>query len=181
MEENGDLVSKSEEQDKFEETTKPRPVEPYRPPVPFPQRVAKAKLEAKFGNFLEILKKLQINIPFLDAISEMRSDAKFLKEMLSNRRKFQENVMISLTEKCSAIFQNKLPPKLKNSGTFFIPCATGNIIINRALFDLGVSVSLMPHSTCKRLQVVNSSPLEYRYNLRITPSSAPLESLRMCP
>jgi len=54
-------------------------VEPYQTRVPFAQRVAKAKLEAKFEKFLEILKKLQINIPFLDAIPEMPSYATFLK------------------------------------------------------------------------------------------------------
>jgi len=68
-------------------------------------------LRPKFGKFLEILKKLQINIPFLNAISEMPSYAKFLKEILSNKRMLQEHSMVSLTEECSAILQNKLPPK----------------------------------------------------------------------
>ncbi|XP_057248937.1 uncharacterized protein LOC130590494 [Beta vulgaris subsp. vulgaris] len=52
------------------------PIKPYKPPVPFPQRLAQAKLEKKYGKFLDILKKLHINIPFLDAISEMPSYAK---------------------------------------------------------------------------------------------------------
>ena len=63
----------SGEQAKNEEATKPKPVKPHRPLIPFPQRLAKAKLEAKYGKFLEVLKKLHINIPFLDAISEMPS------------------------------------------------------------------------------------------------------------
>ena len=96
------MVPKSEEQDKYEETTKPRSIKPYRSSIPFPQRLAKAKLKAKFGKFLGVLKKLQINIPFLDAISKMHSYTKFLKEMLSNKKKFQENAMASLTEECSA-------------------------------------------------------------------------------
>jgi len=58
VEEKRDLVSKSEEQGKHKETTKPRLVEPYEPPIPFPQRLSKAKLEAKFGKFLEVFKKL---------------------------------------------------------------------------------------------------------------------------
>ena len=36
LEEKRDLIPKSEEQGKHEETRKPRWVEPYRPPVPFP-------------------------------------------------------------------------------------------------------------------------------------------------
>ena len=80
MKEEVDLVPKDKGRDKHEEVTKPRMVESYRPPVLFPQRLAKAKLEAKFGKFLvlEVLKELQINIPFLDAISKILSYAKFL-------------------------------------------------------------------------------------------------------
>ncbi|XP_057247482.1 uncharacterized protein LOC130589875 [Beta vulgaris subsp. vulgaris] len=65
------------EEEKKEPT--PTPIRPYTPPVPFPQRLARAKLEKKYGKFLDILKKLHINIPFLEAISEMPSYAKFLK------------------------------------------------------------------------------------------------------
>jgi len=49
VEEKGDLVPESKEQDKHEETTRPWLVEPYKPLIPFPQRLAKTKLEAKFG------------------------------------------------------------------------------------------------------------------------------------
>ena len=66
--------------------------------------------------------------------------------------------MVSLMEECSAIIQNKLPPKLKDLGSFSIPCAVGDITISRALYDLGVSVSLMPRSICKRLQVGELKP-----------------------
>ncbi|XP_020259787.1 uncharacterized protein LOC109836335 [Asparagus officinalis] len=86
---------------------------PYKPPLPFPQRLANAKLEKRFGNFLEILKKLHINIPFTEVISRMPSYAKFLKEILSNKRKLDDYATVALTEECSAIIQNKLSPKLK--------------------------------------------------------------------
>ncbi|XP_021750402.1 uncharacterized protein LOC110716074 [Chenopodium quinoa] len=70
------------------------PVVPCVPKVPFPHQ---AKLEKKYGKFLDILKKLHINIPFLDAISEMPSYAKFLKDMLSNKKKLEENATVALT------------------------------------------------------------------------------------
>lgn len=44
---------------------------PYKPPLPFPQRKAKAQTEKQFGKFLEVLKKLYINIPFTDALQQM--------------------------------------------------------------------------------------------------------------
>ncbi|KAL2921987.1 Protein hu-li tai shao [Bienertia sinuspersici] len=97
------------------------PIAPYKPPVPFPQRLAQAKLEMKYGKFLEVLKKLHINIPFLDAISEMPSYAKFLKDILSNKRKLEENTTVSLTAQCSAILQNTVPKKLSDPGSYSIP------------------------------------------------------------
>ena len=52
---------------------------PYVPPLPFPQQMAKAKLDQQFGKFLESLKKLYISILFTDALSQMSSYAKFLR------------------------------------------------------------------------------------------------------
>nr|XP_012574815.1 uncharacterized protein LOC105852735 [Cicer arietinum] len=83
----------------------------------------------------------------------MSSYAKFLKEILSNKRKLDDNETISLTEECSAIIQNKLPPKHKDPGSFSIPCVIGDMSFERALCDLGASVSLMPLSVCKKLDV----------------------------
>jgi len=45
-----------DEQDKHEETTQSRPIKPYRPSVPLPQRLAKAKLETNLGKFLKGLR-----------------------------------------------------------------------------------------------------------------------------
>jgi hypothetical protein len=41
----------------------------YQPPVPFPQRLAKAKLDEQFQKFMQVLKQLQITIPFTDALA----------------------------------------------------------------------------------------------------------------
>ncbi|XP_020258775.1 uncharacterized protein LOC109835201 [Asparagus officinalis] len=150
-----DNETQTQEEEKVEKYVAPAP---YKPPLPFPQRLAKAKLEKQFGKFLEILKKLHINIPFTEAISQMPSYAKFLKEILSKKKKLEEYETVALTEECSAIIQNKLPPKLKDPGSFSIPCVIGNVSINRALCDLGASVSLMPMSICKKLGIGDLKP-----------------------
>jgi len=77
LEEEADVVSKVKGQGMHEEVPRPRVVEHYRPPVPFPQRLTKAK----FAKVLEVLKKLQISIPFLDAISEMSSNSPMLNSL----------------------------------------------------------------------------------------------------
>ena len=43
------------------------------------------------------------------------------------------------------VIPEELPPKLKDPGNFSIPCTVGRLRIDRALYDLGVSVSLMPY------------------------------------
>ena len=39
-------------------------------PIPYPQRLNKSKLERQFTKFLDILKKLHINIPFFGGTGE---------------------------------------------------------------------------------------------------------------
>jgi len=72
-------------------------VKTYKPSVSYPQRLVKARDEQKYVKFLEMLKKFHINIPFLEAISNMPSYANFLKDLLSNRGKLLENATVSLT------------------------------------------------------------------------------------
>ena len=74
---------------------------PYVSQVPYPQRVAKAKLDKQFAKFLEVFKKLHINIPFADALTQMPSYAKFMKDILSNKCKLEEFETVALTEEYS--------------------------------------------------------------------------------
>ena len=118
---------------------------------PYPDRIRKDKLDQQFSKFLEVFKKLQINIPFAEALAQMSSYAKFLKDILSNKRKIEEHGTVMLTEECSAILQNKLPPKLRDPGSFTIPCALGDSFFDKALCDLGASINLMPLSIFRKL------------------------------
>ncbi|XP_057999033.1 uncharacterized protein LOC131177883 [Hevea brasiliensis] len=156
------LLGQEEEKTKKEleeETKKKKKLpKPYQPPLPFPQRFQKAKLDKHFGKFLEVLQKLYINIPFTEALSHMSFYAKFLKEILSKKRRLEDYETIALIEECSAILQNNLPPKLKDPGSFSIPCLTGNINKNKMLCDLDASVSLMPLSICQKLDVGELKP-----------------------
>ena len=43
----------------------------YTPPLPFPQRFPKTKLDEQFAQFLNMFKKLEINIPFADALDQI--------------------------------------------------------------------------------------------------------------
>ena len=93
----------------------------YTPVVPFPQRLQKSRREEQFSKFLDIFKKIEINIPFVEVISQMPLYAKFMKEILSKKRKMVEEGIVNLTATYSAIIQQKLPAKMKDPGSFTIP------------------------------------------------------------
>lgn len=103
---------------------KGKQIELVYPPPPFFQRLKKQQLDKQFDRFLEVFKKLAINIPFIEALENMPSYAKFLKDILSKRR-FGDYETVAMTEECNAIIQRKLPPKLKDPGSFTIPVVIG--------------------------------------------------------
>ncbi|XP_052181995.1 uncharacterized protein LOC127794785 [Diospyros lotus] len=86
-----------------------------------------------------------------DALAQMPSYAKLLKEILLKKRRLDQNETVMLTEECNAIIQNKMPQKLKDPGSFTIPCMIGNCEFNKALCDLGANINLMPYSLFKKL------------------------------
>ena len=123
-----------------------------KPKVHFPLSLAKPNLEAQFNKFVNILKKICINIPFAEALSRMPLYAKFLKENFSKKKTIEHNETIVLTRESSAIIK-KPPPKLRDPGSFVIPCGIGSETIDKALCDLGASVSLLPLSLFKRIGI----------------------------
>ncbi|XP_075086223.1 uncharacterized protein LOC142168945 [Nicotiana tabacum] len=121
--------------------------------IPFPQKMKREKIDSQFAKFLEILKHFHINIPFTDALLQMPSYAKFLKEIFSSKRKLEEVFVVILTEKYSAILQNKLPQKLGDPRSFIIPCTLGGMYFEKALCDSGASINLMPFSIFRKLNL----------------------------
>ncbi|XP_022843190.1 uncharacterized protein LOC111366720 [Olea europaea var. sylvestris] len=108
-------------------------------------------MEQQYKKFLETFKKLHINIPFTDILLQMPSYAKFLKDILTNKRKLKEHETVMLTEESSARIQKKLPPKLKDPWSFTVPCTIGDLYFNKALCDLSASINLMPLSIFRKL------------------------------
>ncbi|XP_062109887.1 uncharacterized protein LOC133821759 [Humulus lupulus] len=126
-------------------------------PPPFPSRLKKTKKEEVDKEILDTFRKVEVNIPLLDAIKQVPRYAKFLKELCTNKRKLRGNEKVSVGENVSAVLQKKLPPKCKDPGTFTIPCTIGNKRIERCMLDLGASINVMPFSIYASL---NLGPLE---------------------
>ena len=66
-------------------------------PILYPQPLKKNKLDKQFTKFMEVFKKLHINILFADALEQMPSYVKFMKDILSKKRRLSNFKTINLT------------------------------------------------------------------------------------
>ncbi|GJZ01846.1 hypothetical protein Tco_0519807 [Tanacetum coccineum] len=100
-------------------------------------------MEERYAKFIDLIKEVKINVPLVDVLAGMLNYRKFLKDLVSKKSKMEQIYVAFLNEECSAIVQNKLPPKLGDPGSFAIPFTLANSV---ALADLGASINLMPYS-----------------------------------
>ncbi|CAL9024821.1 unnamed protein product [Prunus brigantina] len=101
---------------------------PYTPPIPFLGRLAKSKRD-----------------------KNMPAYGKFFKELNTYKRKYGPNEKVMVSENVSAVLQRKLPPKLKDPGSFSIDITIGGKLVEKAMLDLGASINLMPYSVYLQL------------------------------
>jgi len=132
--------------------------------IPLPLRLVKPYLDAQFKKFINILKKICIKIPFVEALARMPLYAKFIKKIFSKKKAIEHNETIALTRESSAIIK-KLPPKLGDPGSFSIPCVIGSEAIDKVMCDLGASISLLPLSLFKRMGIGELKPTKATLNL----------------
>ncbi|XP_076923204.1 uncharacterized protein LOC143585270 [Bidens hawaiensis] len=104
--------------------------------VPYPARLLRQKYVEEYGHFLDMFKQLKINLPFVEALQHMPKYAKFLKDLLSNKKQLEGLSTVCLNEGCSTVVQKKLPEKLADPGHFTIPCMFGSSTESYALADL---------------------------------------------
>ena len=95
-------------EEEIEAKDRPTMTEPTTP-ISYPQRLKKNKLDKQFTKFVEVFKKLHIIIPFADALEQMPSYVKFMKDIVSKKRRLSDFETVNLTEECSAILKRKLP------------------------------------------------------------------------
>ncbi|CAN6552477.1 unnamed protein product [Malus baccata var. baccata] len=117
------------------------------------KKFMKSKKEQTDKEILDTFRKVQVNLRLLDAIKQVPKYAKFLKELCTDKRRFNDQETVALSEEVSAVLQRKLPPKLKDAGSFTIPCEIEGKEFGRALCDLGASINLMPYSVYESLNL----------------------------
>ncbi|CAN6547073.1 unnamed protein product [Malus baccata var. baccata] len=114
--------------------------------APFPHRFMQSKKDESDKDILDTFRKVQVNIPLLDAIKQVPKYAKFMKELCTTRKRASNKEVVRVSENVSAVLQRKLPPKCKDPSSFTIPCVIGNTRFESAMLDLGASINVMPYS-----------------------------------
>ena len=104
-----------------------------------------------------MFRKVEVNVPLLDAIKQVPRYEKFVKELCTNKRHLKGNEKVTVGENVSAVIQKKMPTKCKDPSIFIIPCKIGNTRFERAMLDLEASINVMPYSIYASL---NLGPLE---------------------
>ena len=116
------------------------------PLAPYPHRLRAPKKVNNHSKIYELFKHVKLNIPLLDAIMQIPSYAKFLKDLCTVKRKLGVNKEAFMTEQSTSLIRNNLPPKYKDPGSPTISIVVGKSKLGHALVDLGASVNLLPYS-----------------------------------
>ena len=64
--------------------------------LPFPERLRKPVADEQFGKFVEVIRKLYVNIPLLDAM-QVPTYSKYSEDILGNKRSLLTTEVVQLT------------------------------------------------------------------------------------
>jgi hypothetical protein len=119
-------------------------------------RYFRGKLDKHFEKFVEVVRRLSINMPLLDALQDP-TYSRYFKDILANKYEIVTLGVdhVKMSEQCSAAIANGLE-KQKDPGCLTIPCSVGSFKFEKALCHLGASVSIMPRDVFEKLRL----PLE---------------------
>ncbi|GJS35019.1 putative reverse transcriptase domain-containing protein [Tanacetum coccineum] len=82
----------------------------------------------------------------------------FLERLLEEKWRIGQEIKAKMNEHYSTIVKDALPLKEKDQGSFTLPCTINNMCFDKALADLGASVSVMPYSTFTNLGLGTLAP-----------------------
>ncbi|XP_021309105.1 uncharacterized protein LOC110432654 [Sorghum bicolor] len=125
--------------------------------LPFPTRNRKQAVDQQFTRFVEMIEMIHVSIPLMDVL-HVPSYAKYIKDIINNKRPLPSTETIKLTEECSAAILNCLPEKRKDAGCPTITCSIETQRFDHALCDLGASISLMPKVVFDQLNFTQLKP-----------------------
>jgi hypothetical protein len=115
-------------------------------------RFFRGKLDNHFAKFVEVVRRLSINMLLLDAL-QVPTYSRYFKDILANKYEIATLGVdhVKMSEQCSAAIANGLE-KQKDPRCLTIPCPVGLFKFEKALCDLGASVSVMPRDVFEKLR-----------------------------
>ena len=137
----------------------------------FPPKLTKKKDDEEFERFAEMLRPIFLRT-FLTDILKMPPYAKYMKDIITNKRKIPEAE--SSTMLANYTFKDGVPKKLGDPGIPTIPCSKKINHVKTALCDLGVGVSVMPFSLYKRLDLNKLTPTEISLQMANKSTAIPI-------
>ena len=98
-------------------------------------------------------------------VLHVRSYAKYIKDIINNKRILPTMEVVKLTKECSAAILNHLHEKKKDPRCPTITCSIGTQRFDHALCDLGASVSVMPKVIFDKLNFTHLVPTPMQLQL----------------
>ncbi|RDX82971.1 hypothetical protein CR513_36160, partial [Mucuna pruriens] len=131
----------------------------------FPNWTISARKPDSDEELLKMFRKVEINIPLLDAIKQIPKYAKFLKELgVHKRKKIKRSreiggiVSVLTRNEEFTVGAQALPKKCRDPGIFSVPCTIGECTFADAMLDLGASINVMPASIYRSLNFGDLEP-----------------------
>ncbi|KAL4271777.1 hypothetical protein GQ457_13G016270 [Hibiscus cannabinus] len=121
-------VIREGESETADAATRPVPIqetEEVIPPPPFPQRLKKHKEDNQFKRFVDMLDQLHIDVPFLEAIDQTPAYAKFLKDIITQKRKIERYETVATANHMSNQKEKWRISSLLATGRILIDCEKG--------------------------------------------------------
>jgi hypothetical protein len=114
-------------------------------------------VDEQFAHFVEMIQKIHVNVPLLD-VMHVPTYARYIKDIINNKRPLPTVEVVKLTEECSAAILNQPPKRKEDPGCPTINCSIGTQHFGNALCDLGASVSIMPKVVFDKLNFTHLTP-----------------------
>ena len=155
---------------------------PYKPRVPYPAHLNKELYDKQFAAFMKVLNNVHVDMPFVKVVKEMPHYAKFMKDLVTNKRKLPEllalaeeetaelNEEVDVAASYNEIDFGTLPRKRRDTGPFTLPCKIGNTQVSNGLADTGASINVMSYSLANSLGLIDFKPT--RMNIKLADKSA---------
>jgi predicted aspartyl protease len=115
----------------------------------------RGKLDNHFEKFVEVMRRLRIYMPLLDAL-KVPTYSRYFKYILANKCEIATLGAdhVNMSKQCSTGREKQGDPRCS-----MIPCSVHTFKFEKALCDLGASVSVMPRDVFENLRLPKLEPM----------------------